>query len=108
MCVVHGQHAIDLARRLHADVMVMDARMPRMDGVEATRAIRALPGAAGAVPIIALTAYALNEDRQWFMSLGFDGYISKPVSPSGMKDEIRRCLKEADENHARSNYHHGQ
>jgi CheY-like chemotaxis protein len=59
----------------------MDIRMPRMDGVEATKAIRALPGAAGRVPIIALTANADPDDAADYLAAGMDGVVEKPMKP---------------------------
>jgi len=90
--VEDGRQAIAALGRETFDLVLMDVQMPVMDGVETTQAIRA--GAAGeemkSVPIIALTAYAMNGDRERFLRAGMDDYLAKPVS---MADLERILLK---------------
>lgn len=74
-----GLEAVEAARKRPYDAVLMDISMPEMDGIEATQAIRAFAGNAGQVPIIALTAYALPEDRERFLAAGIDQVITKPV-----------------------------
>ncbi len=78
---VNGRQALDLLAEADFDCVLMDVRMPVMDGLTAARAIR--DGAAGpraaAIPIIALTAHAMDEDRQAAFSAGVDAYLVKPV-----------------------------
>ena len=89
----NGEEAVACCRQAGVDAILMNVRMPILDGVEACRLISEEARQQGRrLPIIALTAYALNEDREWFLSLGFDGYVSKPISSSSMKEEILRCL----------------
>ena len=64
--------------------------MPRMDGVEAPRRIRALPGPASDVPIIALTANVLEHQRQSYLDCGMDGVVGKPIAPATLLTEIVR------------------
>ena len=67
------------------DAILMDMRMPEMDGLEATRIIRAMDRAdAKAIPIIALTANAFDEDVQRSMQAGLNAHLSKPVEPEGL------------------------
>jgi signal transduction histidine kinase len=74
-----GQEAVDLATQRPFDVILMDIRMPKVDGLEATRRIRALPGARGQVPILALTAYTFPDQVAQCHDAGMDGHLPKPV-----------------------------
>ncbi len=76
------------------DAILMDMRMPEMDGLEATRAIRAMdrPDAAS-VPIIALTANAFDEDVQRSMQAGLNAHLSKPVEPDVLFETLRSLIK---------------
>ncbi len=78
------------------DVVLMDIQMPRMDGVEATRRIRALANAARRVPIVGLTANALAHQRPIYLAAGMDGLAAKPISPGALLTEITRVLNEAE------------
>lgn len=76
----NGQQALDRVRRHNFDVVLMDAQMPLMNGFEATAAIRRLPEADHPhVPIIAMTAHALQEDRMRCLAAGMDDYLAKPI-----------------------------
>ena len=76
------------------DLVLMDVQMPRMDGVEATRHIRALAGPARAVPIIGLTANALSHQRTSYLAVGMNGVAAKPISPPALLSEIARVLSD--------------
>jgi CheY-like chemotaxis protein len=86
-----GQAALDLARARHYDLILMDLYMPTMDGVAATRLIRHLPGWEH-TPILALTATALDEDRQRCLDAGMDDFITKPVAPKALYATLSRWL----------------
>ncbi len=75
----NGLEALELHERSSYDIILMDIHMPEMDGIEATQSIRKREGQENHTPIIAITAYALQGDRERFISLGMDEYISKPV-----------------------------
>ncbi|MBP7203269.1 MAG: DUF3365 domain-containing protein [Propionivibrio sp.] len=75
-----GRVALELARRQRYDLVLMDVQMPHLNGMEATRAIRALPGWQD-VPILAMTANAFDEDRQAAELAGMNDHVAKPVDP---------------------------
>lgn len=87
-----GRQAVDRVREGRFDLVLMDVKMPVMDGVEATRAIRALAGPAAAVPILALTANADPRDEVEYRAAGMDGVAQKPIQPDVLLDAIRRVL----------------
>ena len=72
--------AMAAARNGGYDLVLMDMQMPRLDGLGATRAIRALPGPAGRVRIVALTANSFAHDREACLDAGMDGYMAKPIT----------------------------
>jgi signal transduction histidine kinase/CheY-like chemotaxis protein len=74
-----GHEAVRLAAEQSFDLILMDVRMPEMDGLAATRRIRALPGRRSHVPILALTAYAFRDQVEQCREAGMDGHLAKPV-----------------------------
>ena len=86
VCAQDGHETLEMLRREAFDCVLMDIQMPGLDGTEVTRMIRdrALPGIDPHMPIIALTAYALSGDRERFLGMGMNGYLSKPVSMAGL------------------------
>jgi two-component system cell cycle response regulator DivK len=86
-----GLAALSLAREHKPDLILMDIQMPVMDGYEATRRIKADP-ALQAIPIIAVTSYALSGDEQKARAAGCDGYIAKPYSPRQMLAKVREVI----------------
>lgn len=77
--VENGHEAVDAVRRKDYDVILMDAQMPELDGVGATRQIRALAPPTRDVPIVALTAHALSGARETYLAAGMDDDVSKPI-----------------------------
>lgn len=86
-----GPAAIERCREAFPDAILMDVQMPGMDGLEATRQIRQLPGGA-AVPIVAFTALAMRGDRERCLAAGMNDYISKPVRMADLHDRIIHLL----------------
>jgi PAS domain S-box-containing protein len=86
-----GQQAVDKARERAYDLILMDMRMPRLDGLDATAQIRAIPGRE-AVPIVALTANAFSEDRRRCIQAGMNDFLSKPVTPSVLYATLLKWL----------------
>lgn len=86
-----GQVALDLVQHRKFDLVVMDMRMPIMDGLEATRKIRSSESLTGGhVPILALTANAFDEDRNLCLDAGMDAFLTKPVSLADLRAAIDR------------------
>lgn len=77
----NGHQAVDALRRAEFDVVLMDVQMPKLDGVQATRQIRGLPGSKGSIPIIAMTAHAMAGAKEDYLAAGMNDYISKPIQP---------------------------
>ena len=88
-----GLKAIELARRLHPDVVLMDVQLPKLDGLEATRRLQADP-ATREIPVIALTASAMVEDRERVLEAGCIGHIAKPIDTANLGREIIALLRE--------------
>jgi CheY-like chemotaxis protein len=87
-----GLEAVDAARAGCFDLILMDIKMPRMDGVTAAKAIRELPGHAGAVPIVALTANADPDDAAGYLAAGMDGVVEKPMKPEHLLAVLQQAL----------------
>jgi len=81
VCAEGGAEAVEAVVAGEFDVVLMDVRMPEVDGLEATRRIRALPGKPSRVPIVALTAQALNDHVDGYQKAGMDAYLVKPFAP---------------------------
>ncbi|THB69947.1 MAG: PAS domain S-box protein [Desulfovibrio sp.] len=88
----NGQEALEALSLRSFDLVLMDVQMPVMDGVEATKRIRAgmLPGVKQDIPVIALTAYAMHEDKERFLEAGMNDYVPKPVELQDLKAAIQR------------------
>ncbi|MBS0333033.1 MAG: response regulator [Proteobacteria bacterium] len=75
------------------DVVLMDIHMPVMSGVEAVERLRALPGPAGKVPVIALTADVFSRRPEEYRALGFDDFVAKPILVSGLLEALKRAAE---------------
>jgi signal transduction histidine kinase/CheY-like chemotaxis protein len=91
-----GDEAVALAAAQPFDLILMDVRMPRVDGLTATRAIRALPGPAARTPILAVTADAMSEDAARCLEAGMDAHLAKPISHQALYAAMDRVLSGPD------------
>ena len=89
-----GVEVVELAREVRPDIVLLDVMMPRMDGLEATRRLRADP-VTGDVPIILVTAKAMGDDKVTGLQEGADDYVTKPFDPDELVARIRAALRRA-------------
>lgn len=94
---VDGVEALEMARSGRFDLILMDIKMPRMDGVAATRAIRQLSGPSGSAPIVALTANADPADVQTYLAAGMQDVVEKPIKPERLAMVLNSLLASVDE-----------
>jgi signal transduction histidine kinase/CheY-like chemotaxis protein len=87
-----GIHALDALARASYDAVLMDVQMPRLDGYQATAEIRRVEAAGPRTPIIAMTAGAIEGDRERCLDAGMDDYVSKPISPKAVADALNRWV----------------
>lgn len=92
--VTNGVDTLKAVEEENFDLILMDCEMPKLDGFESTKAIRQTERANGGqhIPIIALTAHAMNEDRQKALDSGMDDFLSKPFGLEELRDIIRKNL----------------
>jgi hypothetical protein len=92
----HGKEALELLAKYAFDLVLMDIRMPVMDGLEATKAIRngLVEGLDPDIPIVAMTAYAIKGDKERFLEAGMNGHITKPLSSLEFKNAITMTMAE--------------
>ncbi len=89
-----GLQALAMVDQVCPHLLVLDLGMPGLDGFGVIRKIRADPTHAN-LPVLAATAYAMRGDRERVLEAGFDGYISKPINPTALKDEIERLMRKS-------------
>ncbi len=94
VCVENGSEAVAAVAAGGFDVVLMDVRMPGMDGLEATRLIRGLPGPSGQVPIVGLTAQAFAEQVDECRLAGMDGHVAKPYGPAALLAAVARAVEQ--------------
>jgi len=84
-----GEQGLALAAENDPALVLMDIQLPDLDGAEALRRLRSDERTAG-IPVLALTAQAMQGDRERFLAAGFDGYLSKPVDVDELLETVRR------------------
>jgi CheY-like chemotaxis protein len=87
-----GEQGVELAIKEKPDMIIMDIQLPGIDGLEATKRLRASK-ADGEIPIIALTSYAMIGDKEKALEAGCTGYIEKPINPDTVLSQIEKYLK---------------
>jgi CheY-like chemotaxis protein len=87
-----AERGIELARAEAPDLILMDVQLPGIDGVEALRRLRE-DDATSSIPVAALTALAMKEDRERFLAAGFDGYLEKPVSVPALPGQVAELIR---------------
>jgi signal transduction histidine kinase/ActR/RegA family two-component response regulator len=91
-CAEDGVEAVEAVANRRFDLILMDIKMPRMDGVQATQAIRALPGVESETPIVALTANADPADAKHYLAIGMASVVEKPIKPERLRAAINAAL----------------
>ncbi|MFC1928680.1 response regulator [Chloroflexota bacterium] len=89
----NGEEALDIAMRKQPDLIIMDMQLPKVSGLEVTKRLRHLPDFSN-VPIIALTAYAMKEDKEKFVKAGCNNYLSKPFHTRELRDIVVKMLQQ--------------
>ena len=87
-----GEEGVRLAKEVRPSLVLMDIRLPGIDGVEALRRLRA-EETTQAIPVLAMTASVMSEDRQKIMAAGFDGYQSKPINVTDFVTAVAQLLE---------------
>ena len=90
-----GVEALEAVQERRFDLILMDIKMPRMDGVQATQAIRALTGPARDIPIVALTANADPDDAKKYLAIGMAAVVEKPIKPERLRMAMNLALEQA-------------
>ena len=86
-----GEDGVRLAREVHPDLVLMDLQLPGIDGAEALRRIRA-EVSTRSMPVVAVTAFVMADDRSSAFASGFDGYVEKPISVRGLAQQVQDFL----------------
>jgi two-component system cell cycle response regulator DivK len=89
-----GERALEVAGEMRVDLVLMDLQLPGIDGTETLRRLRGLPETEH-VMVVAVTAFAMQADRDRALANGFDGFVEKPISVRGLQGEVRRFLSKA-------------
>jgi CheY-like chemotaxis protein len=92
----NGQEALDMIAQIRPQILLLDIGMPVRDGFSVVKQIRADP-LLDSLPVMAITAYAMQGDRERILNSGFDGYLSKPIDANLLFQEINRLLVEGSE-----------
>ena len=87
-----AEDGLKIARERTPNLILMDIQLPGMSGIEALKALRA-DSATAAIPVVAITASVMQQDRQEIMGAGFDGFIEKPINLRNLLDTVQQAVK---------------
>ncbi len=96
-----GEEALDIAARERPDLIIMDIRLPKMNGLEVTRKLRKTPSLSH-TPIIGITAHAMKGDKEKVIESGCDAYLSKPINTRELPGMIAKMLLQRQEDNPKS------
>ena len=102
-----GEEALQMIEQTQPELLLLDIGMPVMDGFAVIRRIRENPRLARLL-VVAVTAYAMRGDQERILNSGFDGYLSKPVNPSSLAEELARVLAKCNQGANPDQAHDGQ
>ena len=88
---VTGEDGLKIARARMPDLILMDIQLPGMNGIDALKALRADPATA-AIPVIAITASVMQQDRQQIVNAGFNAFVEKPVNLRNLLDTVQQAI----------------
>jgi len=91
LIAVDGAEGIEVATREKPDLILMDLQLPKIGGLDATQTLKSQPETAH-IPIVALTAHAMEEERERAIEIGCDGYITKPIDTRAFPGQVREYL----------------
>jgi CheY-like chemotaxis protein len=97
-----GEEALHAIEQMQPDILLLDIGMPKLDGLAVMSKIRENPRLA-LLPVLAVTAYAMQGDREKILNAGFDGYLSKPINPLALQQELKRLLDKDNHKQGRIN-----
>ena len=97
-----GQEALRMIGQAHPDILLLDIGMPILDGFAVVRKIRENPSLA-TLMVLAVTAYAMQGDRENILNAGFDGYLSKPINARDLANELERLLRKREDHNTGPN-----
>jgi two-component system cell cycle response regulator DivK len=92
LSVPTGEEGVRVATDHPPDLVLMDLQLPGIDGTEALRRLRSHPSSRG-IPVVAVTALAMREDREQAHAAGFDGFVQKPISTRALPRQVQRFLE---------------
>lgn len=91
LIAVDGEEGIEIATRERPDLVLMDMQLPKVSGYDATQTLKAQPETAH-IPIVALTAHAMADERERALAAGCDGYLTKPIDTRAFPGQVRQYL----------------